>query len=661
MNRKQRIIVSITGIFIVLLALVGLTYAYFLTRITGNENEKSISVTTANLELVYGDGTTTILEPDTKLIPSSTEVGTKDFTVTNNGEDTSYTVLIEDTETYYATNGSYKAADGSTVTYTANEPTEFVSNDFRYTLTCTITSTDETRNGTSCNGSTHKKVAVGINEQKLFPINGGVMASNNIAKGDVHTYQLKFWYIDTGVDQSLDMNKTYQAKVNIVDIRENNPYAIGEKEIYEKSLAYNIINSAILKSNGTEFVNVPQRRIGESTNYKSDELGEVKLDTSSWKVYDSYDAANASGPYGGIAGTTCTDDLKDKYLFVLDVQGYGIVGPVLGCEDGKPVIEDYLTKSEDVLSVLQDDYGTSYYYRGNVKDNYVNFAGMCWRVVRIQGDGSIKLILEDQYATCNDNEDIDGDGTEDYKYTGNWSIGTGNFGYKSTTLSTNAQNITANYLEPITNANKSMVKAFYDFQETKLNSVLSFLKSGDWCLGDKAYQSITSGNSYIEMQNNNYNEMEDDINQPIFASGVKIEKFKNFDLSLNCLGTKLNKFKDYQNGNTVITKEKNMYVGTLTAEELVSAGSSNSQSDFYLVNDNLSSFWSLSLHLRTGHVKYILETYAYFADTKGKLGGYTSEYRNISYENNFRPAIVLVPNSTISGGEGTIDNPYIIR
>ena len=33
MNRKQKIIVSVVGIFIVLLALVGLTYAYFLTQV----------------------------------------------------------------------------------------------------------------------------------------------------------------------------------------------------------------------------------------------------------------------------------------------------------------------------------------------------------------------------------------------------------------------------------------------------------------------------------------------------------------------------------------------------------------------------------------------------------------------------------------------------
>ena len=56
MNRRQKIIISVTGIFIVLLALVGLTYAYFLTQIKGNTNNKSISITTANLRLVYDDG-----------------------------------------------------------------------------------------------------------------------------------------------------------------------------------------------------------------------------------------------------------------------------------------------------------------------------------------------------------------------------------------------------------------------------------------------------------------------------------------------------------------------------------------------------------------------------------------------------------------------------
>ena len=47
MNKRQRIIFSIIGIFIVLLALVGVTYGYFLTRIIGNTNDKSVNINTA--------------------------------------------------------------------------------------------------------------------------------------------------------------------------------------------------------------------------------------------------------------------------------------------------------------------------------------------------------------------------------------------------------------------------------------------------------------------------------------------------------------------------------------------------------------------------------------------------------------------------------------
>jgi len=40
----------------------------------------------------------------------------------------------------------------------------------------------------------------------------------------------------------------------------------------------------------------------------------------------------------------------------------------------------------------KDDYGTSYYYRGNVTNNYVKFGGYYWRIIRMNGDGSIRMI-----------------------------------------------------------------------------------------------------------------------------------------------------------------------------------------------------------------------------------------------------------------------------
>ena len=49
-------------------------------------------------------------------------------------------------------------------------------------------------------------------------------------------------------------------------------------------------------------------------------------------------------------------------------------------------------KSDKGLYQGTDDYGTTYYYRGNVKNNNVYFAGFYWQIVRINGDGSIRLI-----------------------------------------------------------------------------------------------------------------------------------------------------------------------------------------------------------------------------------------------------------------------------
>lgn len=56
-----------------------------------------------------------------------------------------------------------------------------------------------------------------------------------------------------------------------------------------------------------------------------------------------------------------------------------------------------MTSAESENSLLcsaTDNYGTSYYFRGNVSNNYVYFANIYWRIVRINGDGSIRLIYE---------------------------------------------------------------------------------------------------------------------------------------------------------------------------------------------------------------------------------------------------------------------------
>lgn len=49
---------------------------------------------------------------------------------------------------------------------------------------------------------------------------------------------------------------------------------------------------------------------------------------------------------------------------------------------------------EGLISDL-DDYGVTYYFRGNVSNNYFKFADKMWRIVRINGDSTIRLILDE--------------------------------------------------------------------------------------------------------------------------------------------------------------------------------------------------------------------------------------------------------------------------
>lgn len=56
-----------------------------------------------------------------------------------------------------------------------------------------------------------------------------------------------------------------------------------------------------------------------------------------------------------------------------------------------PNYNDTATSHEGMFAI-PDDYGTSYFFRGAVDNNWVKFAGYYWRIIRINGDGSVRMI-----------------------------------------------------------------------------------------------------------------------------------------------------------------------------------------------------------------------------------------------------------------------------
>lgn len=51
--------------------------------------------------------------------------------------------------------------------------------------------------------------------------------------------------------------------------------------------------------------------------------------------------------------------------------------------------------SVDGMSSVNDNDGVSYYYRGDATNNYLKFNGMLFRIIRINGDGTLRIMLDD--------------------------------------------------------------------------------------------------------------------------------------------------------------------------------------------------------------------------------------------------------------------------
>ena len=602
MNRKQKIIISVTGIVLVSLILIGLTYAYFLTRIQGNTNTKSISVTTANLILEYADVNDELIT-DSKVVPGKS--WTKTFVATNKGNTAvTYGVALEN------------------VINTLERKDDLV-----YTLDCkqysktgfSIDKTNKTVTGTisgTCNS---------VTTETTFTSVVTIIVQNEIADDKAQVYTLLVTYKEMNVDQSVDMNKTFSAKANVVDPNVFKPYGDG-------TLATAIIDSAKNKTNGTELVSTPKTLPAQApssfiylkeadpttftetrsnaTNYYISYANDYTVNETTGKItltnptvatskYTTDMASSLVGKYAvwGTSKPTVTNTQNQSSIYKISTNVADITSTIK-----YETISSTTKSTEKELSVTTDDYGTSYYYRGGVEDNYVNFAGMCWRVVRIQGDGSVKLILEDYNTTCNSST-----------YTGNWSDGnTYKFGRDS--------NIKADFV----NYSGGLADALKSFQTTKMTSYLDKLKVDDWCFDHNVASTDSNGNEY-------------------YGAYKRIETDKS--PSLVCSGTKLTKYKD----------GTSMYVGTLTADEISFAGATLSINyTHYLVNNYSKrklSWWSLS------------PNYFYFgrgdiAFRAAFVGALDDNY--MSEVNSARPAVSLASNAQITGGNGTLENPYII-
>ena len=299
--------------------------------------------------------------------------------------------------------------------------------------------------------------------------------------------------------------------------------------------------------------------------------------------------------------------------------------------------------TEALLASTEDDYGTSYYFRGAVTNNYVEFANKCWRIVRVGGDGSVKLILHNDNKTgvANPCDAANNSASaafarysgETYKsafnanYNDNAYVGfkygtVGASGYASAHANTNNSTILTN-LETWYNNNLS------DYADAIADTV--------WC-NDKTNVTDTTFNPWNWR---NVNGLGYGTNVTYYGATQRLVSRNNSaggtGPSLKCNG-ELSK----------ITSK----VGLITADEIAFSGlifGNYNHSTYLQENTGTNWWWSLSPYYFNGNNAYVWFVFS------GRLNG-----NSVNADYGVRPVISLISSTNVTG-DGTSENPFIVE
>ena len=275
-------------------------------------------------------------------------------------------------------------------------------------------------------------------------------------------------------------------------------------------------------------------------------------------------------------------------------------------------------KSDKGLYKDVDDYGDTYYYRGNVLNNNVYFAGFYWKIIRINGDGTIRLLYNGEKPNSSgDNSAIL------WTQYSNKKDNAAYLGY----MYGNSVDILDNAFKNEVNSNiKEQIDKWY---QNNLTNYTNYLSDSGFC-NDRSISSGSSPTGYVIF--NAYDRL-------------IINKTPTFKCS--------NGSRDlFTVTNTTGNKTLTYPIGLITADETLYAGIVDSKP-----NDNnyLHTYvWNWTMTPIKYNYPY-LTTYTYGNNNAASLPtSATSSYY-------VRPVISLKADVKISSGIGTSNSPFIIE
>ena len=276
------------------------------------------------------------------------------------------------------------------------------------------------------------------------------------------------------------------------------------------------------------------------------------------------------------------------------------------------------SKCEETNGIYEEttSKGRTYYFRGAVDNNWVKFGGFYWRLIRINEDGSLRIIYS-------------GDGSAQ-------TTGTGTQIGKSAFNSTRTDNMYVGFKYTTNNVhgtgtNSTILNELNEWYQDNLSSYANSIDGNAGFCNDRTPYSGTG----LGTNATNYAA----YNRLYTNKAPTFECSNSSDLFTTSGSSQGNKALQYP-------------IGLITADEVAYAGGvyGTNNTSYYLYTGQ--NYWTMSPYAvnGSGHA-FVFGVYS-----NGNLGA-----PRVYNTYGVRPVINLKSNVQITGGNGTADNPYIVQ
>ena len=365
--------------------------------------------------------------------------------------------------------------------------------------------------------------------------------------------------------------------------------------------------------------------------YINTDSGYTKTDT----IPDGY-VLNESESYCTINGEEDTNislsyDTTTKSLSVTPMTTQGTKCYLYFDEKGITNIQELIASKNlatrtDFSTTLKEDTagtiyyedtskGTTYYFAGNPTDNWVKFADKYWRIIRINEDGSLRIIYQGTSANTTGTGTQTGTSAFNSSYNNNAYVG-----FKYTTNNVHGTGTNSTILTALNTWYSSNLSSYAD----KIDGNAGFCNDRTPYSGSGTGTSATDYAAYNRLVNNK---------QPSFECSNSSDLFTT-------------------SGSSQGNKALQYPIGLITADEVAFAGGVYGQTNqsYYLYTGQ--PYWTMSPYyfsVASSHA------FVFRVVSDGSLNN-----NSVNSLRGVRPVINLKSSVQFSEGNGTSDKPFVV-